>query len=227
VLCRPGDNAIVEPYYQDDWATLYHGDCRDVLPTLGQFDLCLTDPPFGIGTEYDEYEDTEDGLLEIIDTAMPIILKKCSATLLTPGQNNEYIYPRPKCKLIIVYKVLMGAPRHYWGFQDWTPIFAYGKDPYYVNGMGGRSQVLYMTPEGPASNGHPCPKPMNVWKKVLLRGSPLETDTILDPFAGAGTTLRAAKDMARKSVGIELSEAYCEVIAKNLSQEILDFGRAA
>jgi site-specific DNA-methyltransferase (adenine-specific) len=40
---------MVKPYYQDNFATIYHGDCREILPTLGRFDLCLTDPPYGIG----------------------------------------------------------------------------------------------------------------------------------------------------------------------------------
>ena len=55
----------------------------------------------------------------------------------------------------------------------------------------------------------------------MNRGSALKTDVILDPFMGSGTTLRVAKDLSRKAIGIEIEEKYCEIAAKRMCQEVL------
>ena len=73
---------------------------------------------------------------------------------------------------------------------------------------------------------HPTQKPMALMMHILLTMS-REGDLVLDPFMGSGTTLRAAKDLGRKAIGIEMSERYCEVAANRLAQEVLDFGGAA
>lgn len=76
---------------------------------------------------------------------------------------------------------------------------------------------------------HPSPKPLDVTRWLLdrLPGYRLSGRGVLDPFAGSGTTLRAAKDDGRRAVGIEREERYCEVIAKRMAQEVLDFGEIA
>jgi site-specific DNA-methyltransferase (adenine-specific) len=70
------------------------------------------------------------------------------------------------------------------------------------------------------TNGHPCPKPLR-WMTWLVGLASRPGEKILDPFMGSGTTLRAAKDLARRAIGIELDERYCEIAAKRLAQESL------
>jgi site-specific DNA-methyltransferase (adenine-specific) len=74
--------------------------------------------------------------------------------------------------------------------------------------------------ESAQANGHPCPKPIGVWKWVLDRIS-RQGESIVDPFMGSGTTLRAAKDLGRKAIGIEIEAEYCEIAARICAQEVL------
>ena len=83
--------------------------------------------------------------------------------------------------------------------------------------MGRRPDILQIT-ESAESNGHPCPKPLGVWEKIIGRGSVNTDDVLFDPFCGSGTTLVAAKAMGYHAIGIELSEKYCEITAKRLGQ---------
>jgi len=67
---------------------------------------------------------------------------------------------------------------------------------------------------------HPTQKPIPVMRWCIQQ-APDETVTILDPFMGSGTTLRAAKDLGRKAIGIEVEERYCEIAAKRMSQSVM------
>ena len=218
---------MVAPYYEDDHVTLYHGDCREILPGLCG-DVVLTDPPYGIGLGYDGYEDTADGLDELIRDVFPLMLSAAPVVALTPGIDNIWRYP-PARWMPCWYMANACASTGRWGFNQWQPLLVYGTDPFLKRQMGRRPDVIITAAPNTGSDkrrGHPCPKPTEAWRKILMRLSPAEAETIVDPFAGSGTTLDVAKYTGRKAIGIELSERYCEIAAKRLGQEVLDFGAA-
>lgn len=209
---------LPKPYYQDSACTIYHADCREILPVLPKVDLVLTDFPYGIGESYHSYEDNEENLKTLINSSMPLIIAGGRVALITCGVKNMFLYPRPNW--ILCWTSSAGTGCSPWGFCCWQPILAYGKDPYLTNKSGSLPD-LFQSNETSVDYGHPCSKPISLWSKILLRGSFKKEDVILDPFMGSGTTLRAAKNLGRKAIGIEICEAYCEIAAKRLAQEVL------
>lgn len=216
------------PYYEHAGITIYHGDCREFLPNLPPIDLVLTDPPYGIshtsshgatwaGTQIANDHDTSvrDFVWDFyadIDRAFFGISWKC---------------PPPKgVRGVIVWNkgpaFGAGDLRFPWK-PCWEEIYIAG-----TNWAGRRDEgVVSITNEpswesGPAHDGngrvHPHQKPVALINHLLGKNP---ARLILDPFMGSGTTLRAAKDLGRKAIGIEIEEKYCEIAAKRLSQEVL------
>lgn len=70
-------------------------------------------------------------------------------------------------------------------------------------------------------NVHPTVKPLELMRYLFLLTATPTGGTVLDPFMGSGTTLRAAKDMGRRAIGIEIEEKYCEIAVRRLAQEVL------
>lgn len=213
----------MKPYYQETipggkTLTIYHGDNREVLPELGIYDLVITDPPYGIGLEYDGYDDSQRNLLKMIAETFPLIRRSGTVTLLTPGNSNQYQYPIPDWTLCWFYG--SGAFMCPWGFNCWQPILAYGADPHLRESKGPRPDSINMICTTDVK-GHPCPKPLKFWKWLMARGTSRASDKVLDPFLGSGTTLHAAKELGHEAVGIEQSERYCEIAAKRLTQGVL------
>src|SRR5262245_21968330 len=207
---------MLKPYYQDGWATIYHGDCREILPHVEPVDLVLTDPPYGVGVNYASYADTQEALESIISDCYKPMRKLAPRLALTPGIKNISLWPRPDW--VLCWAISGAGSVGPWGFSCWQPIFVYGPDPYLEQGKGCRPDLLYLN-EQSERNGHPCPKPLKVWKRLLQRCT--LANSVLDPFMGSGTTLRAAKDIGIKSIGIEIEEKYCEIAVKRLRQESL------
>jgi site-specific DNA-methyltransferase (adenine-specific) len=246
----------VKPYYEHGGITIYHGDCREILPTLSGVDLIVTDPPYGLSLIGERHEgqagcgirrldffpnDTlADGLAHV-DTIVA-----ATGTLAPHGAVYAWLGHHQFAKAtlafheagwqsrFLVWNRLAPVPPPPW--SGWPSgaslcLFAYrsGKKWEVHPADVPRSNVLtcdnFRAGHGD-KNGHPTQ--MNPYLvSEPMRCSSAPGDLILDPYMGSGTTLRAAKDMARTAIGIEIDERYCEMAAKRLSQEVLDLGGAA
>jgi site-specific DNA-methyltransferase (adenine-specific) len=208
----------MKAYYEDSAVKIYHGDCREILPTLPRVDLVLTDPPYGVGINYGVFDDTPRNVRRLVADVIPVCIEKSERTALSCATRQIHFYPEPSW--ILCWLNRAGSYANPWGFTCWQPILVYGSDPYLQNRMGSRADVIEHS-ETALNLGHPCPKPENFWRKLLARCSVRDSDTVLDPFMGSGTTLRAAKDLGRKAIGIEIEERYCEIAARRMEQEVL------
>jgi DNA modification methylase len=217
----------MKPYYQDDFVTLYHGDCREILPTLGKFDLLLTDPPYGIGfSEYESYDDVANKYAELLQDSVfeaeTHIDNGWCCVFQTAKKCREWaaLFPREwrliACPKTFVQIFKVHGPT--WA-TDYALLWEVGET---MQRGKGRDWKVSDTANMRFDRGHPCARPLEQMKHLVECLSE-EGQTILDPFAGSGTTGRAAKDLGRKCTLIEMEEKYCEIAAKRMGQEILTF----
>ena len=212
------------PYYDHAGITIYHGDCRDVLPDVTA-DCVVTDPPYGLGVlagihkgsnDYASYDDTYEQVRDVIVPIVCSLIKAVSCVVLTPGNRCAWLYPQPDSIGCFFMPAATSVQR--FGNLDAQPILYYGR-PHRTCGPMGMPCSWRLT-ERAEKNGHPCPKPERAWR-ALVSTVTRDASVILDPFMGSGTTLRAAKDLGRRAIGIEIEERYCEIAAKRLAQERL------
>jgi DNA modification methylase len=221
---------VVIPYYQDDYATIYHGDCLELLPLL-EFDVIVTDPPYGINATTMNLS-RQRGALAACSDYPPIhgddrpfdpapILAANVPTVMFGA--NHYAERLPSSPTWFVWDKLDGlTSKREVGFNDQADAELVWSN------LGGPVRVFRQRWMGAMKSGedrttrrrHPTEKPVELMRWCI---SQCPDGVILDPFAGSGTTLRAAKDLGRKSIGIEIEEKYCEIAANRLAQEVLPF----
>ena len=204
----------MKPYYQDDAVTIYHGDCREILPELPDVDLVFTDPP---------WDNDSVPLYKLVAQAKVRDGGFCMAytgndrlpEIMGMFQAEGWEYYRMFCG------VQMNSDMRYFAkkiFAKWRPVVCYTK----------KGGTLYnWLPDAWRTirdkSFHEWGQGIEFTKKMII-GATLDEQIILDPFMGGGTTLRAAKDLGRKAIGIEIEEKYCDIAARRLSQETLDLG---
>lgn len=205
--------------------TIYHGDCREILPQIGRFDLLLTDPPYGVSGEhnsktagspqknaYGTFKDSPEYVRERVIPAINVALGICKAGIVTPGNRCLTFYPAPNSFGSFFQPASVGLQP--WGRADSQPIFYYGSFPWDSKRIP-ENKCSFRLTESPEKNGHPCPKPIGAWLTLASIGAKAG-ESILDPFAGSGTTGRVAKDIGAKATLIEIEEIYCEIAAKRM-----------
>jgi site-specific DNA-methyltransferase (adenine-specific) len=213
------------PYYADDLVTIYHGDCRE---WSGKADAVLTDPPYGRDA------------VRLWDA-----LATVAGDSLAPGgwlvaYSGQSCLPEVMAALDsrLVYRWALAAV--YPGGEQmarigdmtvltgWKPVLAYRKPPFGsergVHGRftaGGRTGISdVLRRGGREKDAHEWAQPLGEASELIERFT-RPPATILDPFAGSGTFLMAAKSLGRHAIGIEIEERYCEIAARRCSQEVL------
>lgn len=215
------------PYHQEEAVTIYHGDCRQIMPLLGKFDLLMADPPYAIGEsskkvasrqrkdggnsaslanqkDYGVFNWDEELVPE---WAITLARSICQKQIIFGGN----YYDLPPCKGPLV-----------WDKENGDNDFADGELAW--NNLGSALRIKRhmwngMLRKGQEERSHPTQKPLDVIQWCISLAG--DITTILDPWAGSGTTGHAAKNLGKKAVLIEREERYCEIAAKRLSQEVL------
>jgi DNA modification methylase len=212
----------------NEWVTLYEGRCEDVLPTLSGIDAVVTDPPYGVDLgktnsntggkhglvrkEYASYSDTYEDYVQLVP---PVINRCLQMTKRAAVFIGPHLWEMPKANAIGGVYVPAASARHSWGFKNFLPVLFYGTAPDLH--LGCKEQTVITSTEQSEKNGHPCPKPIG-WMRWLVRLTTRRGETILDPFAGSGTTAIAAMFEKRKCILIEKDAAYCDIIRKRVEQ---------
>ena len=213
----------MKSYYEADGITIYHGDCREVLPRVA-WDLAVCDPQYGM-----EYRSNRRvvRLAPIVgDDAYPLAVLR---DLISRSPRGVYAccrwenlreMPSPTSVIVWVKNNWTAGDLEHSHGRQWEAVCFY---------PGNEHKFIARTPDVFSARRvlptiHPTEKPTALMERLI--GSNV-ADTICDPFMGTGTTLVAAKNLGRRAIGIEIEERYCEIAAKRLAQGVLDFGGVA
>jgi len=233
----------MKPYYSHNGQTIYCGNCRDILPSLldNSVDLGITSPPFNLGNSHH----TGNYRHQAYNDAMPeqdyqsnqtVILDRLYAIT----KNNGSLWYQHKNRIvgglsISPYQWLFNTSwiikqEIVWrnGSQNFDKIRFYpmterlywlAKDTNTtLSNIINKHDDWHIEPVG-SSGTHTRAFPEEIVSNILACFP--NANSIIDPYMGSGTTLRVAKNLRRECIGIEISEKYCEIAAKRLSQEVL------
>jgi len=251
-------------FYQDDWATIYCGDCLEIMPLMEpeSVDLVVTSPPYNAGKEYEiaitdlEYKDWISPRLREIKRLLRVSGRIAINVVFNINRitddHKEVLFPYLqwlneivgcglKLKEDIIWDQLNSGCETAWG--SWKSpsaphirhmteriIVAYKEMwPLTSEGISDISETEFMRYtidkwriSTEHDRKHPAPFPIDI-PSVCIKLFTFQNANILDPFLGSGTTCVAAKNLNRKSIGIEINPKYCEIAVKRLRQEVFDF----
>lgn len=219
-----------KPYYERDGVTIYHGDCREILPALAPVDLVLTDPPYAIGGARSEWKVTAS-----VGTGIHYAAKKvvkggamlCFTT--TSGRGIEYTMGAVGNalrfnRLLIWHKAFVRSRVAGPWRWDLVAICAFGRASFGRPEHSSLIQTNGDASRAPQDTGHPAEVPVGVARWLY---EPFDAQTVLDPFMGSGSLLLPAAQAGRRAIGIEIDEAHCAQTVQRLQQEVFDLEAAA
>jgi DNA modification methylase len=234
----------VQPYYDRDGITIYHGDALDVLAAgaVASVDAVVTDPPYCSGgrnqgtarQNFSKSNRDEWFLTDNMGTDTYLWwLRQLGGHIFDIASVGSHFYCftdwRQYTNVVTAFeskgwtlrtcvvwdKMRGGALGSFWrNDHEWIPVFSKGPNRPLPDGS--FFNVLHAVK--PQGGEHPTVKPESVIRRLVEAAG---DGVVLDPFMGSGTTLRAAKDLGRRAIGIEVDERYCEIAAKRLSQEVM------
>lgn len=241
-----------EPYYSDNFVTIYHGDALDVLEAIEAADAFVMDPPYASGSRTEASKSSSGAMLRAGRFAnRPIELDQMTTTgfvwlmrhvamearrMLPDGgsllsfidwrQWPNLVGAVETCNLrvqgmVVWDKGSMGLGN---GFRAQHELVCHASKGVPTIHNKGAGNVISHPRIDPID--HPSPKPVPVMARLIDVVS-VPGALIVDPFMGSGSTLRAAKNIGRRAIGVEIDERYCEIAANRLGQEVLDFGGVA
>jgi site-specific DNA-methyltransferase (adenine-specific) len=226
-----GRSSTLPVYYQDNHVVILHGDCREILPTLAPVDLVLTDPPYNAINR-------KTGGLRLLDKGTAdsddVNIAALAPEFWRLARHSLYVWCSDEqyTDWTMAFKAFGATTRKcaWWksnpspmnGERVWLSalelcVWARKKEAHHA------AFCEHPVWRGPTESDvdHPTPKPKWLMQRLVSVSCP-ERGSVLDPFMGSGTTLVAAKNLARRAIGIEIEERYCAVAAERLSQGVLD-----
>jgi hypothetical protein len=220
----------MKPYYEHAGIAIYHGDCRDILPSLPAIGLLLADPPYGIALKNNDTRlsagrwrdnkivgDDTDEIGEFLtqfafDRGLPTILFANPMRPWSGAWRQYLVWDKGGA-------VGGGGDTATCWKQTWE-LIQVSRTPQL---SGGREEAVLRFPiRVDNMTLHPAQKPVSLLSYLISKVGSV-ADPIVDPTCGVGSTILAAKNLGRQAIGIEVEEKYCEIAAKRLSQEVFDF----
>jgi DNA modification methylase len=228
------------PYYSEAGITIYHGDCREVLPCLPSVRLVVTDPPYVFGIASTAQEGKAGGWGDLMNSSIwyESWLRACHRLTVT-AQGAMWVFNSwrsfpvlarasygvswPIESLLVWDKEWIG-PGGQKGLRpsyEQVALFAHADFALSNRGLPDirRSKWSSLKP-----NGHSAEKPVDLLRWLIRESG---GGLVLDPFVGSGSTLEAAKAEGHEAIGIEIEERWCEIAAKRLCQGVLGLEHSA
>lgn len=215
----------MKPYFECAGVTLYHGDCREILPSIDA-QAVITDPVWPNTPPWMALAGCEDpiGLMRGMSAVLPESVRRLVVVLRSDSDPRFLSAIGPRFSFVCSQALPYAVPMYVGRVLGGTEIAYLFGEP--ITSRPGRHVIPFWGPKSQprdrAPTGHPCGRSI-VHTRWLMGWHTDDGDVVVDPFCGGGTTLVAASLEGRKAIGIEIEERYCEITAKRLAQGALDF----